>query len=145
MLKACSYCGRIHKRGEVCSRKPKLKKNTKLDWFRSSSAWQRKREAIRQRDLNLCRMSLHNGVLDYTDLSVHHIEPLTEAWDRRLDDDNLITLNSFYHEQAEAGSITKDLLYELAASPPALNLEKLGHSNTDSPPLKITNSVNEME
>ena len=51
--------------------------------------------------------------LNYDDVSVHHIEPLNSAWERRLDDDNLISLCSYHHELAERGEIPRKELYEI--------------------------------
>jgi 5-methylcytosine-specific restriction endonuclease McrA len=62
-----------------------IKKYTEHDAFRSTSAWQKKRDEIKERDLYLCRLSELDGNYVYDDLSVHHIEPLEEAWDLRLD------------------------------------------------------------
>lgn len=53
-------------------------------------------------------------------LSAHHIIPLAEDYDRRLDDDNLITLCSYHHELAERGVIPRPLLLELARASPKL-------------------------
>ena len=48
------------------------------------------------------------------DLSVHHIEPIATAWDRRLDDDNLITLCRKHHDMAEGGMISSAELLKIA-------------------------------
>ncbi len=61
-----------------------------------------------------------NGILKNRKLSVHHIVPLAEDFNRRLDDGNLITLCGFHHEQAERGVISRELLLELAAGEPVL-------------------------
>lgn len=130
MLKACKHCGRIHDKNHDCGKKPKknhasFKKNaapTKADRFRWSGAWKRKAEEIKRRDLFLCRACLaelagtrrkHNG----KDLSVHHIEPLEEAYELRLADDNLITLCAGHHRQAEQGEISKETLRRLTKEP----------------------------
>ena len=42
-----------------------------------------------------------------SDLSVHHIVPLKVDYDRRLDNDNLITLCRYHHEAAERGYISR--------------------------------------
>ena len=62
-------------------------------------------------------MCLASGRLTYCGLSVHHIEPLEEAWDLRLDENNLITLCSHHHEQAEAGKLPRAMLHELTLAP----------------------------
>lgn len=116
MKRSCSYCGGVHERSQVCSSKPKKRKVvTYIDKFRWTKAWQRKRQYIRERDNNLCQICLrlrYNTTQQYTfdALEVHHIEPVASAWDRRLDDSNLITLCRDHHEQAEDGEIPQ---YEL--------------------------------
>lgn len=119
-LKSCPYCGRIHPTDYNCGKRPVFKRDTDAVAFRNTYAWQRKRAEIMERDKHLCRMSLYNSKLVYNDLSVHHIEPLDERYDLRLEDSNLITLNGVWHELAEAGKISRELLHKLAQTPPAL-------------------------
>ena len=47
------------------------------------------------------------------DISVHHIIPLAEGGEL-LDEDNLITLCRYHHEQAEKGKISRRELQVLA-------------------------------
>lgn len=120
MLITCKYCGRIHDRAYDCGKKPEQKKIWKSQWnnnseearFRWTQEWKDKRDEIRARDLNLCQCCIrglyqygNKRPLNYDGLSVHHAESLTQAWDRRLDNGNLITLCSYHHEMAEAGEI----------------------------------------
>lgn len=121
MLKACPYCGRIHDTRFDCGQRPARRKNGgRVDAFRGSNAWKIKRDAIRSRDLNLCRVCLAAGRLQCSGLSVHHIEPLEEAWALRLEDDNLLTVCGRCHEQAEAGQIPREKLHTLARCAPQL-------------------------
>ena len=117
MLKACQYCGHIHAKGFICPLKPKSVwvGDKKVRAFLNSKAWDNKRHEIRARDNNLCVACWHNlkGTLNRitsSGLSVHHIVPLTKAWDLRLADDNLITLCGVHHELAEKGEISKEIL-----------------------------------
>lgn len=65
----------------------------------------------------LCAVGYGGEPIKYNpDVSVHHIEPLAEAWDKRLEDNNLICLCSLHHKQAESGGIDKELLKKLAVS-----------------------------
>lgn len=118
MKRSCSYCGGVHEHSHVCSYKPKKRKaTTYIDKFRWTRAWQRKREYIRARDNNLCQICLrlrYNTTEQYTfdGIEVHHIELVVNAWDRRLDDSNLISLCGYHHELAESGEIPR---YELEA------------------------------
>lgn len=125
MKKSCHYCGRVVDRSHVCSQKVKpQKKRTYVDRFRSTRAWHNKRQYIRGRDNNLCQVCLrmrHNTTQQYTfeGLEVHHIEPIVQAWDRRLDDSNLITVCRYHHEMAECGEIE------------AFELEAIAHENNE--------------
>lgn len=113
MKKACSYCGKIHDKGYICSHKPQY--NGKFDKFRKSRTWQKKQHEIAERDLFCCRiciLSFFDGIPNF-DISVHHIIPLSEDYERRLDNDNLITLCSTHHKQAERGEISRDYLRSL--------------------------------
>lgn len=121
MLKSCSYCGRIHKAGEKCpKRKPiDYTKKDELYDFRNTSAWQKKREEIKDRDLHLCQACLLNlpGTLkkfNSESLEVHHIEKLRKKFDNGLDNDNLITLCKLHHKQADSGKIDIKLLKNIA-------------------------------
>ena len=125
MKKACSKCGRIHNRNE-CPLKEKYrsKKITDIDRFRWTNAWKKKAENIKERDFYMCRCCAagmtYDGKPIYScnELSVHHIEPLAERFDLRLDDDNLISLCSHHHEEAEKGKIDRRELHRLARVPP---------------------------
>lgn len=127
MLKACSKCGRIHERRYICTAGVQIKqeRDSPADKFRNTQEWRRKSEAIKKRDMHLCRVCLikqYNTAVQYNArrLSVHHIVPLTEDFDRRLNDDNLITLCSYHHELAERGTIPRRLLLDLARTSPAI-------------------------
>ena len=112
-LRSCPYCGRIHARGFDCGRKPKygVQKNTPADQFRHSARWTRKSLQIRERDHFMCVYCMqHDGRISPEEIEVHHIVPISEDYDRRLDDDNLISLCREHHEQAEAGVIKRDVL-----------------------------------
>lgn len=125
MLKSCKYCGRIHDSKYICPNKPirKQYKKTEEDKFRNTKAWQRKREYIKDRDKGLCQVcirKLYNTIkqYNYIDIEVHHIEPLREAYDLRLDEDNLISLCKYHHELAEIGKIPKDILKDMVNDAP---------------------------
>lgn len=117
MLKSCKYCGRFHDSKHDCGKKPKRQKPVNdINKFRWSRQWREKRNQIIKRDKYLCQLSLREDPprYVYTDLEVHHIIPIEEDWDKRLDDENLITLSEEYHEKAEHGEIPRELLMEIA-------------------------------
>lgn len=114
MLKSCSYCGKIHDSKYVCSKRPQRKKETtEADKFRWTSIWQRKREEIKKRDLYLCQIcirELYNTVTKYNteELSVHHNIPINEDYNKRLDNNNLLTLCDYHHKMCEKGEISRE-------------------------------------
>lgn len=114
MLKSCSYCGRIHDSKYICKEKPIKKKTiTEADKFRWTRIWQKKREEIKKRDLYLCQIcirELYDTVNKYNtkDLSVHHNTPINEDYNKRLDDDNLLTVCDHHHKMCESGEIPRD-------------------------------------
>lgn len=116
MLKSCKYCGNIHDSKYDCGKKPRRKKiRTEQNQFRSTNAWKNKSIQIRVRDHYLCQVCIRN--LYHTqqqyndkDLEVHHIIPVAEDYDRRLDNENLITLCEYHHEMSERGEIPREAL-----------------------------------
>ncbi|MGF7059275.1 HNH endonuclease [Brassicibacter mesophilus] len=116
MLKSCKYCGRIHEKKYDCGMKPKRKKpNNDTNKFRWSRRWREKRNDIAERDNYLCQLAIRENPprYIYTDLEVHHIIPIEEDWDLKLDDSNLITLSEEYHEKAESGEISREYLQSI--------------------------------
>lgn len=101
--------------GYICSRKPPVtyKKSSSEDAFRSSYDWKRKRTYILKRDYYLCRVCLSQGKANAGRLSVHHIISLKDNFNLKLDDENLITLCTLHHEQAEKSEIPADALKKL--------------------------------
>ena len=122
MKKACSKCGKIHERNYVCaSGNAAQSRAEKIAYaFRNRQVWKRKADEIRERDMNLCQVCLrgiYNARKRYNsyNLSVHHIVPLFADFDKRLDNDNLITLCRYHHELAERGRIPVRELLDIAA------------------------------
>ena len=68
---------------------------------------------VKERDHYLCRMCLAEGRITRDNLSVHHIVPLHEQFDLRLDDENLVTLCGKCHRLADAGAISREKLREI--------------------------------
>ena len=119
MLKSCQYCGRIHDSKFICSKKPQRKKyNTEADKFRNTNKWCNKREEIKQRDLRLCQIcirELYNTVNKYNteNLEVHHNVPIKEDYNKRLDNDNLLTVCHYHHEMCESGEIPRQEVQDI--------------------------------
>lgn len=114
MLKSCQYCGRIHDSKLICSKKPKKQRQiTEIDKFRWTGIWQKKREEIKKRDLNLCQIcirELYNTEIKYNtqNLEAHHNIPINEDYNKRLDNDNLLTVCHYHHELCENENIPRE-------------------------------------
>jgi 5-methylcytosine-specific restriction enzyme A len=117
MLISCSYCNRFHNRGVTCPNRPKNNSRKKepniINKFRSSRIWQKKRHEIKVRDKFLCQNCKKNGIYQFNKLEVHHISPISKNWDKRLKNNNLITLCSTCHKMADNEEISKRFLLEL--------------------------------
>ena len=115
----CQHCG-IVPRGHICPHRKSRQKsgNRQSDRFRKTKAWTVKSIEIRQRDRYLCQVCLRNlhntlSFLNYKTVEVHHITPLSEDYNKRLDNDNLISLCSYHHKMADKGEIPREELYEI--------------------------------
>ncbi len=119
MKASCAYCGRIHEKSYDCGRKPKrVKKRYEKESFRSTALWQRKAEEIKTRDRYLCQICFRNlyhttNRLNSKDLSVHHAKPLKEAYELRLDNENLLTLCENHHKMADSGKIPLEKVLDI--------------------------------
>lgn len=117
MKRYCPICRKIH---EGRCTHPKTyggARNSKADKFRNKQAWRRRASVILARDYHCCRVCANAGVICTESLSVHHIIPLSKDYDKRLDEDNLITLCRYHHEQAERGIIKATELHRLVLKP----------------------------
>ena len=90
-------------------------KTTRQNEFRDSYQWKQKRNQIKSRDKYLCQVCLTdkyktNYRYTYDEVEVHHIVPIEEDYNLRLNSNNLITLCRMHHEMAEAGEISKEEL-----------------------------------
>ena len=110
LMKTCSRCGKLHPLGYKCYANSKnyyKESNPEIRKFRSSSLWTNKADEIKDRDHYLCQVCLSKNILNYDDLSVHHILPLREDFSKRLDNNNLITLCEKHHRMCEEGKISR--------------------------------------
>ena len=111
----CTVCRKIHEGRCKPVRRYSGVRNSEADKFRNSRAWKRKAAAILDRDYHCCRVCFSGGLICTDGLSIHHIIPLAADFDKRFDDDNLITLCRYHHEQAERRTIPAARLRRLAA------------------------------
>ena len=127
MLKACSYCGKIHPKGYQCPLKPKRNYNrdrrkkapSEADRYRHTARWISLSKIIKERDGCMCQACIHGLGSPLTpfeggQLEVHHIDSLEEHFEKRDDEENLITLCKRHHSEAEAGAINTGQLKRIA-------------------------------
>lgn len=114
MLKSCSKCGKIHDFNYICKANKRTYRTTGQRTFRNRNKWHEKAEEIKKRACYLCEVCRQEKVYTYENLETHHITPLAEDESKGLDNYNLIVLCSRHHKEAEAGTIKKEYLEELA-------------------------------
>lgn len=121
MLKSCSRCGRVHEHSFKCQamKVTRIKPDTIANKFRNTQAWRDKRNNIIIRDKGLCQVCIRNiyntfgRIYNHKIIEVHHIDPIVEAYDLRLEDHNLISLCVYHHKMADRGEIPKKVLKDL--------------------------------
>lgn len=116
MLKSCSKCGKIHDIKYRCKAPRNPGPKARDQKLRSTNKWTLKSKEIREASHWLCAICLEEGIYNYNELEVHHIEKLKDNEDKLLDNYNLICLCKKHHEQADAGKIPVEHLKELAES-----------------------------
>jgi 5-methylcytosine-specific restriction endonuclease McrA len=109
MYKACSRCGQIHAVGHKCYANSRnyYQHDAETRKFRNSTAWKKKAEEIKERDKYLCQVCLKKNIINTRDLSVHHIVPVAESQELRLENSNLITVCEKHHKECEQGKISR--------------------------------------
>ena len=119
MLKSCFKCGRIHEHNYNCKAITRVNSGSLSNKFRNTQAWRKKRKIVHDRDKGLCQICIRNLYDTYTRaydnklIEVHHIEPIVESYDLRLDDSNLISLCVYHHKMADRGDISKGVLKDM--------------------------------
>lgn len=119
ILRTCSRCGGLHPLGTKCYKNSRnyYQGDEEIRKFRNSTAWRKKSEEIRERDNYLCVVCLKHNAFVYKNLSVHHIIPVNESKELRLDDTNLITVCEHCHKLCESGKISRTeqqaIVYEI--------------------------------
>ena len=103
IYKRCSRCGKRIQSGVKCNCTNKRYKeydksrDRDITAFYNSSVWKRKTKKIKEIYYGIDIYSLFEfNVIEFGEV-VHHIEPLKEAYELRLDDDNLILLTEMNH------------------------------------------------
>lgn len=123
MLVSCSRCGRVHERGECKikqSSNRRSKPQTVANKFRSTSAWSNKRKEIVTRDKYLCQLCIRGlcdpppKIYNNETVEVHHITPIMEDYEQRLENENLITLCVYHHKMADHNKIDRKILKQIA-------------------------------
>lgn len=119
MLKSCSKCGRVHEHNYNCKAITKVNNSDSLsNKFRNTQACKKKRKIVFDRDKGLCQLCIRKlydtyGRIYNNSIEVHHIEPIVEAYELRLDEGNLISLCTYHHKMADRGQIPREVLKDI--------------------------------
>lgn len=135
MFKTCPYCHKIVPANHRCEIKEQRRReavnnnNKRYDQsneykrFIRSPQWRETRAQVLRRDGGVDQAALHGLDPEYPypyiqtkGLQVHHIIKYGDRPDLATDMDNLITLSSRTHKQAEDGEISADALRRIAKS-----------------------------
>lgn len=115
MYKACSRCGKIHDIRYSCNAGRRYNNNrNEAENIRYTTEWRKKAQQIKEDSNFLCAVCLKKGILNYSNLEVHHIEKLKDAPSKAFDDSNLICLCITHHKAADSGIIDVCFLQQLA-------------------------------
>ncbi len=79
----------------------KYKRNRDSKAFYSSAAWQRIAALVKSRQSGVCILCYHNHTMTAGTI-VHHIQPVREAWHKRLDPKNCVLLCAACHANVHA-------------------------------------------
>jgi predicted HNH restriction endonuclease len=118
VLKSCSKCGGVHEHNYNCKAITRVNSGSLSNKFRNTQAWKKKRKIVFDRDKGLCQLCIRNlydtyGRIYDNSIEVHHIEPIVEAYELRLDEGNLISLCVYHHKMADRGEIPREVLKDL--------------------------------
>jgi len=115
IYKSCSKCGKIHDINYKCKTNYKFEARTEDETrkLRNNYKWHTKAKQIKQDSKFLCAVCFDEGIYNYNNLEVHHIEKLRDDKTKLLDNNNLICLCRRHHIMADKGTLNKDYLYEL--------------------------------
>ena len=98
IVKYCEYCRKVQPYNHKCKLKPKQTTAINHNDFYYSSAWVKKRQAIKARFYGIDVYDfVVNDVITYG-TTVHHIVPLADNERLKLTDSNLILLSDGNHK-----------------------------------------------
>ena len=112
-FKSCSRCGKVVPYNHKCN-KGKVYKQNDIDKLRSTTRWTNKSKEVREASNYLCAVCLDEGIYNYKDVEVHHIEKLQQRPDLLLENEHLICLCKYHHKLADNNKLDKDYLFKLA-------------------------------
>ena len=117
LKKLCSKCGKVidYKKSRCLECESKYQQQKKMDYkyyndnlrdkktqvFYNSIEWKQIKKTVHIRDKGLCTMCLSENKISYAEV-VHHIEPLKENYNKRINPDNLICLCNKHHAHVHA-------------------------------------------
>lgn len=114
MFKSCSKCGKIHDANFRCQ-VGRIYQGGEERKLRSKYSWTLKSKEIREKANHLCEVCRDQGMINYENISVHHIIKIRDDKSLTLDNDNLICLCEEHHTQADENKLDVEYLKRLAS------------------------------
>jgi len=118
VLRNCSKSGSVHEHNYNCNAITRANSGSLSNKFRNTQVWKKKRKIVFNRDKGLCQLCIRHlydtfGRIYNDSIEVHHIEPIVEAYELRLEKSNLISLCVYHHKMAERGEIPREVLKDM--------------------------------
>lgn len=85
----------------------KYKRNPEIRKFYNSKAWKDLRKFVFERDFMLCVPCSKKGLATAA-IDVHHIKKVSEHWEERLNQDNLISVCRKCHALLDKGKVEEN-------------------------------------
>lgn len=124
LTRVCILCGKVHRCGDACPKARQrhkeydaFRRDTAASGFYKSRAWVKMAIMIKERDHGLDQYELAANKKIIKGEMVHHIIPLEDSPDRRLDPGNLIYVSRkshrLIHDTYAKGEKEKEMLQKV--------------------------------
>ncbi len=113
----CKHCLKVHEREYDChaktnhKRKYKIEYNKQYDKCYNSRKWKRVRTEVLKDNDYCCEVCKQLGIVNYTDIQVHHITKIIDNDELMFDKSNLLVVCREHHRQIEGMNLNEVVSY----------------------------------